>query len=559
MVVQCPECGTRFRFPEERMKPAGVKAKCARCMHIFLAADPALEPPASAQTNTAEPAEAEGPLPGAPGEEAQSAADFSPLDEDDFPPFRDDGDDEAQPFRDAAVEEPTGEDLFLDPLPGQDLAPQPSDDLPIAQEDADAPQLPVAAFDDATSDVELQDDDAPGEDDFFAAQQKTEPAVDVVEDDFAFEEEQPEAPAAADLDDAFAFGSSDDDAIGDFTFKETDDEAERSDDFAFEAGEAETDDEFGFETTKAGSDDEFGFDDDPRDGIDPFAPAGRDPLHDDFPLEGNAALSPAPDFDERDFGADDIGPSKQTEDERDDLGFGRMDFSTAASSDTSPSPIAAAPPLPPLAPPMGGLQGGEPAPPAEKPAPSPQSASPLKKRSSMGRLLAFVLLFLVGLVALGGYFAWQGGPQEMLRILDRAGVQKAPVAPAGQIRLSDLRGYFAQNAEAGQIFVVTGQAINEFQQARSAVAIKGVLFNAQGEALMQQTVFAGNPLTEEELRTLPFQSLEERMNNQFGDGLSNLNVVPGRSIPFAIVFRELPDNLAEFTVEVTDSRPGSGS
>lgn len=36
MIVQCPSCGTRFRLPDERMKPTGVKVRCSRCAHVFV-------------------------------------------------------------------------------------------------------------------------------------------------------------------------------------------------------------------------------------------------------------------------------------------------------------------------------------------------------------------------------------------------------------------------------------------------------------------------------------------------------------------------------------------
>lgn len=35
MVVTCPECGTQYSFPEERLKPGGVKVRCSRCRHVF--------------------------------------------------------------------------------------------------------------------------------------------------------------------------------------------------------------------------------------------------------------------------------------------------------------------------------------------------------------------------------------------------------------------------------------------------------------------------------------------------------------------------------------------
>jgi len=74
---------------------------------------------------------------------------------------------------------------------------------------------------------------------------------------------------------------------------------------------------------------------------------------------------------------------------------------------------------------------------------------------------------------------------------------------------------------------------------------------------LQQTVFCGNPLDTAELTGLSFEQIVERMNNQFGDSLSNLNVPAGKAIPFTIVFHNLPAELSEFSVEVVDSKSAS--
>ncbi len=173
-------------------------------------------------------------------------------------------------------------------------------------------------------------------------------------------------------------------------------------------------------------------------------------------------------------------------------------------------------------------------------------------------ILAFVLVLLVLLCAAAGYFYLQGGLPEIAPMIARFTGETPPPTVAGQIRVADLNGFFVDNTEAGQLFVIQGRAVNEFSEARSAIAVKGVLYNKEGKPLLQQTVYSGNMLSEEALSSLPFGKIEESMNNQFGDSLSNLNIAPGKSIPFTIVFRNLPVGLAEFTAEVTDSKPGAG-
>lgn len=83
-----------------------------------------------------------------------------------------------------------------------------------------------------------------------------------------------------------------------------------------------------------------------------------------------------------------------------------------------------------------------------------------------------------------------------------------------------------------------------------------MLLDATGKILQQQTIFCGNYLAEETLRSMKYAQIEEAMNNQFGDSLSNMNVSPGKVLRFTIVFRNVPKEMANINVEVVDSKPG---
>jgi len=47
MIVTCPQCQTRFRIPDDKVTPKGVKVRCTRCRHTFRVSRP-LEPDAAA-------------------------------------------------------------------------------------------------------------------------------------------------------------------------------------------------------------------------------------------------------------------------------------------------------------------------------------------------------------------------------------------------------------------------------------------------------------------------------------------------------------------------------
>lgn len=130
-------------------------------------------------------------------------------------------------------------------------------------------------------------------------------------------------------------------------------------------------------------------------------------------------------------------------------------------------------------------------------------------------------------------------------------------AESGQINLAELNGHYAQHAEAGSIFVVTGVAVNNTNKPRSFFQIKGTLFSNKGEKLIQKDVYCGNVFSSKELATLPRAKIEEDLTNKVGSKLANINLAPGQSVPFTIIFFDLPKDTAEFSVEVVSSQIAS--
>ncbi|NLC71844.1 MAG: DUF3426 domain-containing protein [Desulfuromonadaceae bacterium] len=183
-----------------------------------------------------------------------------------------------------------------------------------------------------------------------------------------------------------------------------------------------------------------------------------------------------------------------------------------------------------------------------------------KGPSLIGRLL-LVLVLLVAAVAggLAGYIYWSGESMDVGRLMGRLQGGGSPSGQAeGRIHLTHIEGFFVMNRDAGRLFVIRGQAVNEFPGPRGAISVKGVLYDTTGKPITQKIAYCGNPLDSEALRTLPLRRIEESMKNQFGADFSNLTTAPGKSIPFTVVFQNVPDKLAEFSVDVNDSSPVSG-
>ncbi|MBN1142264.1 MAG: zinc-ribbon domain-containing protein [Deltaproteobacteria bacterium] len=184
------------------------------------------------------------------------------------------------------------------------------------------------------------------------------------------------------------------------------------------------------------------------------------------------------------------------------------------------------------------------------------------QRSGLSLFTKLVLILFLAVAAFGGglvgYLYWNGEPIDITRLLERVrGVAPAAPKPAGRIHLTNFDGFFIVNRGAGRLFVIRGLAVNEYPEPRTAISVKAALYDATGKAIAQKTAFCGNVLDDEALRNLPFRKIEEAMKNQFGAEFSNLTTAPGKTIPFMVVFQNVPDKLAEFSVDVHDSRPAN--
>lgn len=170
----------------------------------------------------------------------------------------------------------------------------------------------------------------------------------------------------------------------------------------------------------------------------------------------------------------------------------------------------------------------------------PSAGKRKESRSSSLKTIALAAVILI-CVAIPAWYFWTN----------------YQTAEKGVINLTDLNGYFAQNAEAGNIFVVTGKAVNNTNKSRSFFQVRGILFGKAGQKLVQKEVYCGNVFAEKELTTLPRAKIEDDLKNRAGSKSSNINIEPGKSAPFTIIFFDLPQETGEFSVEVVGSQIAS--
>jgi predicted Zn finger-like uncharacterized protein len=133
--------------------------------------------------------------------------------------------------------------------------------------------------------------------------------------------------------------------------------------------------------------------------------------------------------------------------------------------------------------------------------------------------------------------------------------KKEEISDTGVRRFAfqDVGGSFLHNTRSGQLYVIEGEIINNNPKSRSYLLLKGTILDEKGEAVTQKLIYAGNIFSEKQLREMSIEEIDEGLKNRFGQENINVNIKPGGSVPFMVVFENLPDNVVEFEVEAINS------
>jgi|GEM_PF-6680063 len=119
--------------------------------------------------------------------------------------------------------------------------------------------------------------------------------------------------------------------------------------------------------------------------------------------------------------------------------------------------------------------------------------------------------------------------------------------------------YFRNNDEAGNILIITGMVRNSYPERRDFIRLRGHLLTADGRTLADSYAYAGNIISESDLQDLPIREIYSRLSLKGGQDGRNINVEPGRELPFMLVFDKLPEGMAEYRVDPASSSPSRTS
>jgi hypothetical protein len=117
--------------------------------------------------------------------------------------------------------------------------------------------------------------------------------------------------------------------------------------------------------------------------------------------------------------------------------------------------------------------------------------------------------------------------------------------------------FIRTNLTSGKLLIITGRITNGYHDRRSFIRVRGVLKNPDGVVEAERQSYAGNYLSETELTSLPINEILSRLAIKGGQNGLNVNLEPGQSISFMLVFDKIPEDLVnyEYVVDVVSSTP----
>jgi hypothetical protein len=186
--------------------------------------------------------------------------------------------------------------------------------------------------------------------------------------------------------------------------------------------------------------------------------------------------------------------------------------------------------------------------PAQNELPPLSISSRRKPNPFFGVVVGAMSLMVIAIIGYLGYLAYSSSSTTK-----ETGVQES-----GKITVKDVKSVFITNNQVGELLVISGEALNEYETQRAALQVKVTVFDSAGQSVASKSAYGGNPLTEEQLESLPMDKIESAMANQFGDSLANMEVDSGKTIPFVVVIANLPKGAKDFAIESAGSTVATG-
>ncbi|MCL4479458.1 MAG: zinc-ribbon domain-containing protein [Deltaproteobacteria bacterium] len=173
-------------------------------------------------------------------------------------------------------------------------------------------------------------------------------------------------------------------------------------------------------------------------------------------------------------------------------------------------------------------------------------------------ILIFSVLILMSVIGYSGYMYKHEITEEANKVYLLLSEQIANKKPINVgVSVASSKGYFMKNVRGQQLFVIEGDVTNTKNKSLSFIKLKASILDNNNNLVSSKSFYAANVFTDEELRTLTSDQINKKLNNEMGQSLKNFNVPPETSIPFAVVFFDVPNNLSSYTIIPESAHPGT--
>jgi len=179
-------------------------------------------------------------------------------------------------------------------------------------------------------------------------------------------------------------------------------------------------------------------------------------------------------------------------------------------------------------------------------------------------MLTIFLLVVPGILLLAGgafFFRDTKPAQELLgRFFPPSGPANtaSPVSTASAVEkpayeIRDMKSSYTKAFNGVNLFVIQGTVGNVGKGPSRGIRVQATMLGKDNQALMDNTVFAGNLVDNTTLRHANRALIEGILSVRYGDGDVNRDIPAGTSLPFMVVFFDPPGKIESFTVKALDA------
>lgn len=130
------------------------------------------------------------------------------------------------------------------------------------------------------------------------------------------------------------------------------------------------------------------------------------------------------------------------------------------------------------------------------------------------------------------------------------GTQGISIGSGNRFEFDNLETYYHRNRESGGIFVLKGRVtLSGGTGGKGRIRVNASVLNPDKGFIAAKTVFAGNVVPDEDLLHRDRAYVEQALSGPGGGAPSKDGASPPSSLPFMVVFFDVPNNIADFQLK----------